>query len=118
MPIPVFDKQNKLYFIEVDDVISLKREMMMRRIVITTNKCLYYLPTTLDQTALILEEYGFVKIDKNKIINIHKVSNYDKNSVTVEGINYPISRRRKKHFDKKIAELHDNDRSRYTNGQK
>lgn len=112
MAIPVFDSENNLIYIEVKDIFAIYKEDKTRKIVVRSEKGEHYFPWTLEQISLIMSDYDFAQIDKNKIVNLYQVKDYSDKKVTVDGNTYEVSRRRKVEFEKKLQKY----RSRNTNG--
>lgn len=94
MPIPAFDMKGNMLNVEVSEVICIYRDEKTRRIIIkATNNGEYYLPSTIKQINELMARSGFFQIDKNKIINLSQIKNYENGHVTLDGSTYTVSRR-------------------------
>jgi DNA-binding LytR/AlgR family response regulator len=109
MPMPVFDSNNEMQYVEVDEVIDINKESSTRRIIVNTECGDHYIPSTIAQIAEIMNPLGFHQINSNQIINLNKVEKYEGGHyprVTVSGVEYVVSRDRKKGLE---ARLNEND---------
>jgi len=112
MSIPVFDNNNRLFYVQINEIFMLQKEDKTRRVMVKTEKGEFYLPSTLEQISYVMNDFDFAQIDKNKIVNLNKVKHYGDKKVTVDGNTYDVSRRRRAEFEEKLIE----NRSRNTNG--
>lgn len=96
MPMPVFDQENNLINIEVEEVFCIYKLDKSRKIVVTSERGEYFLPSTVDQIGELMRPFGFLKIDKNRVINVYRIKRIEGNDVTVDGFTYTISRRKMK----------------------
>lgn len=94
MPMPVFDKDDNMVMLEVNDVFCIHRNVKKRRISVTAESGEYYIPSTIEQINCIMSSMGFLLIDKNNVINVCRIKSIDGNKVTVDGATYEVSRRK------------------------
>lgn len=103
MAIPVFDKNDKLVHLEIDEVYSIYKQEKSRRITVESTRGEFYLPSTINQIKRIMEPSGFFLIDKNRIVNLKHVKAYERCKVTVDGSKYTVSRRNRKELEEKLS---------------
>lgn len=91
---PVFDKDDNMIMLELNNVFSIHRDMSTRRFVVTAECGEYYIPSTIEQIGEIMQSLGFLLIDKNNVINVCRIKSIYGNEVTVDGRTYVVSRRK------------------------
>lgn len=94
MPMPVFDKDNNMIMLELENIFSIHRDKSTRRFVVTAECGEYYIPSTIEQIGEIMNVLGFLLIDKNNVINVCRIKSIVGNEVTVDGTTYVVSRRK------------------------
>lgn len=96
----VFNAEDHAVTLDMNDVVLIN--LVKRRIYFHTTTETYYLESTIKSIAKLTAELGFVQIDTNLIVNARKIEQI-KNvyidhlievQVFVNGIGYPVSRRR------------------------
>jgi DNA-binding LytR/AlgR family response regulator len=112
MPMPVFNQDNVLVYIEIPEIYSIYKDKKSRKIIVTAECGEYYLPSTIDQVDTIMSESGFMLIDKNRIINVNQVKHFENGEVEVDGSAYIVAKRKRKKLIQMLEK-----RSRDTKGQ-
>lgn len=103
MPMPVYDKDDNLHMIEIHEVTSVSKDEKTRRIMVYAKCGEYYLPSTISQIETLMVPYGFIKIDKNRIINLSQVESYNNGILQVDGLTLIVSRRNRKRLRKALG---------------
>lgn len=92
MPMPVFDEEDNLVNLDVDEVYCIYKNEKSRRIIVEARCGEYYLPSTINQIKNIMERSGFLLIDSNRLVNAKHIKGIEGNSVTVDGKTYHVTR--------------------------
>lgn len=111
MPMPVFNQINELVYIEIPEIYSIHKDSKSRKIIVTAQCGEYYLPSTIEQVDSIMSDAGFFLIDKNRIINVDQVKEFNDGQVHVDGSYYDVAKRKQRKLQQLIEK-----RSRDTNG--
>ena len=115
MPMPVFDCQNVMHYLEIEELIRIYKEQS-RRIIVQAESGSYYIPSTIAQISEIMSPLGFYQINSNLIVNVNKIMEYDGGhyaKVTIaDGSVHDVSRDRKKGLEAKLNENHSRNKIR------
>lgn len=103
MPMPVINESDDLVFIETEDIYCIYKDPKTRKITVTAECGVYYLPSTIDQILLIMQRLGFALIESNRIVNVAQVKEFDGEVVHVDGQYYYVSRRNRANLWKLIG---------------
>jgi DNA-binding LytR/AlgR family response regulator len=87
----LFDKNGKLTNIDIHDVICIERRE--RVTMFRTGPDHYCDPATMKQLAAVYNRFGFHQIDRNQLINLHKVDRVQGNKYYIDNHPYVVSRR-------------------------
>ena len=89
----LFDDEDRMHDIAIEDIVCIKRSVRVRKIQFCTGTEWLHEPNNIDKLLKAYKPYGFYQIDKNKLININKVTRIENGEAWINGDKYPISRR-------------------------
>lgn len=99
----VYDSNRKTAMIRYSDILCIKR--VNRRLCYLTDAGLFYGPITMEEFAELHVSLGFRMVDKQGVINMEQVDHIIKGSAYIRGVEYPISRRKRKSVTKYLDDF-------------
>lgn len=78
MKIPVVNSQNESIFLELDEIIYFTTNE--RNIEIFNHNQVYHALSTLKEWENLLKPHGFEQLDQSNVVNMSKITRYDKNT--------------------------------------
>jgi DNA-binding LytR/AlgR family response regulator len=100
MDFPGFDPYDNIRILSELDVGCVRKNGVSRDITFCTGYEDYAAPRTMAQIEKLLAPYGFIRIDRNKIVNTTKVDKYVNGVVTVGLMRFSVSRERQPAFER------------------
>lgn len=96
MRMPGFNQANELSFVDIPEIFTIYKNSISRKIIITAEQGEFYIPSTIDQINSIMTDYGFMQIDRNRIINLAQVKRVVGSNVYIDGTHYHVTKENKK----------------------
>jgi DNA-binding LytR/AlgR family response regulator len=89
----LFDDEGNVSSVDIDNVDCIKNDVQNRTTHFCTGDQWFHDGTTINDLVQLYEIYGFAKIDKNRLVNIHKADRFENGKLWVNGHDYTVSRR-------------------------
>jgi DNA-binding LytR/AlgR family response regulator len=99
MDFPGFNDQGILRLMSETEVGCVRKDEATRKMIFCTGFEEYHAPWTVQEVEILLSPYGFIRIDKNKVINIHRVDEYINGVVKIGAMEFNVSRRKREEFE-------------------
>lgn len=77
MILPLIDENGNVVHLPTDEICCIEKDPKTRKILIHTVDARYRMPSTVEEIQDALSIYGYIQIDRHKLVNLKKVDRYE-----------------------------------------